>query len=118
MQRCVRKLPAALLLLAVLGAARPAICAEPTPQDRAAARALALEGYNALQRKDFATAEERFRRADKLVHAPTLVVDHARALTGLGRLVEAYERYALVVREGVSDNSPWPWKRALQDAED
>jgi len=115
--RCVRKLPTTLVLLALLGAARPAL-AEPSSADRATARTLALEGYNALQRKDFATAEERFRRADKLVHAPTLVVDHARALTGLGRLVEAYERYALVVREGVSDNSPWPWKRALQDAED
>ncbi len=104
------------MLLLCLSGSRGAH-AETSEGDRAAARALALEGYDALQRKDFATAEDRFRRADKLVHAPTLLVDHARALVGMGRFVEAYERYGLVLREGVADNSPWPWKRALKDAE-
>lgn len=85
--------------------------------DRATARSLAAEGYRALQEEDFETAEDRFRRADALVHAPTLVVDHARALVGLGRLVEAHERYELVLREGVASDAPWVWKRALDDAE-
>jgi hypothetical protein len=84
--------------------------------DRATARNLAAEGNAALKEEDFATAEDRFRRADALVHAPTLVVDHARSLIGLGRYVEAQERLELVIREGVSDNAPWVWKRALQDA--
>jgi hypothetical protein len=44
-------------------------------------------------------------------------VDHARALVGLGRLVEAHERYALVLREGVAANAPAAWVRARQDAE-
>jgi hypothetical protein len=91
--------------------------AEPSAADRATARALAREGFEALKAKDFATAEDRFRRADELVHAPTLVVDHARSLVGLGRLVEAHERYSLVLREGVSPNAAWPWKRAYADAQ-
>jgi hypothetical protein len=85
--------------------------------DRATARNLAAEGYTALKTQDFVTAEDRFRRADALVHAPTLVVDHARALIGLGRYVEAQERLELVAREGVKDNAPWVWKKAVQDAE-
>jgi hypothetical protein len=77
---------------------------------------LAAEGYTALKTSDYSTAEDRFRRADALVHAPTLVVDHARALIGLGRLVEAQERLELVLREGVSDNAPWVWKKSVEDA--
>jgi len=84
--------------------------------DRATARNLAAEGNAALNIGDFATAEDRFRRADALVHAPTLVVDHAKALIGLHRYVEAQERLELVIREGVADNAPWVWKKALQEA--
>ncbi len=91
--------------------------AEPAEADRATARALAAEGYRALKRQDYAVAEDRFRRADALVHAPTLVVDWARALTGLGQLVEAEEKYALVLREGVPGSAPRSWTRALADAQ-
>lgn len=84
--------------------------------DRATARNLAAEGYTALKTTDYSTAEDRFRRADALVHAPTLVVDHARALIGLGRFVEAQERLELVLREGVSDNAPWVWKKSIEDS--
>src|SRR5690606_19874127 len=115
----VRALLGAFLLTVacVLTLAVPATAAEPTAADRATARALAREGFDALKKDDFETAEDRFRRADQLVHAPTLVVDHARALVGLGRLVEAHERYSLVLREGVSPNAAWPWKRAYADAQ-
>jgi hypothetical protein len=90
--------------------------AEATEADRATARALALEGHAALQKKDYATATDRFARADALVHAPTLVVDWARALQGLGRFVEAHEKYELVLREGVPPDSPKSWVRALEEA--
>src|SRR5450432_550214 len=70
--------------------------AQESASDRATARSLAGEGYAALKSKDYETAEDRFRRADELVHAPTLVVDHARALVGLGRVGEAYEAYQSV----------------------
>ena len=84
--------------------------------DRATARALAEEGYNALRAQRFDVADDRFRRADALIHAPTLVVDDGRALMGLGHYVEAQERFELVLREGVADNAPAVWKAALQDA--
>lgn len=90
--------------------------AQPSEADRATARALALEGHAALQKQDYATAADRFGRADALVHAPTLVVDWARALQGLGRFVEAQEKYELVLREGVDGSSPKSWQRALEDA--
>jgi len=90
--------------------------ADGNEADRATARALALEGHDALQKKDYATAADRFGRADSLVHAPTLVVDWARALQGLGRFVEAHEKYELVLREGVGNSSPKSWLRALEDA--
>lgn len=84
--------------------------------DRATARNLAAEGSSALDAGDFATAEDRFHRADALVHAPTLVLDHAKALMGLHKYVEAQERLELVIREGVPDNAPRVWKKALKDA--
>lgn len=102
-------------LLCALSLAWPA-WAEPNEADRATARALALEGHNALTKKDYATAADRFGRADALVHAPTLVVDWARALQGLGRYVEAHEKYELVLREGVDASAPKSWVRALEDA--
>ena len=86
-----------LLIAVLLSSVSASVRAEPSQADREQARTLAAQGYDALQRKDYAVAEERFRRADKLVHAPTLLVDWARALIGLGRLVEAYERYELVL---------------------
>jgi len=104
-----------LLCVTMVLLARPAL-AEPTEADRATARALALEGHTALQHKDYAKAADRFGRADALVHAPTLVVDWARALQGLGRFVEAHEKYELVLREGVSATSPKSWTRALEEA--
>ncbi|HEX6273912.1 MAG TPA: hypothetical protein VFZ53_12780 [Polyangiaceae bacterium] len=106
----------AALGLSLLGFASVAH-AQPTEADRTTARELAREGYDALEQKNYAVAEDRFRRADALVHAPTIVVDHARALVGMGRLVEAYERYALVLREGVPSNAPASWKQAVADAE-
>ena len=90
--------------------------AEPSPADRATARSLAGEGYQALQTRDYATAADRFSRADALVHAPTLMIDWARSLVGLGKLVEAQERYEQIVREGVDAKSPKSWQRALEDA--
>jgi hypothetical protein len=91
--------------------------AEPSASDRATARSLAGEGYAALKVKDYQTAEDRFRRADELVHAPTLVVDHARALVGLGHFGEAYEAYDSVLKETVPDNAPAVWKGAVKHAQ-
>jgi hypothetical protein len=114
-----RRICSALLIGVVLGSlssTRPA-SAEESASDRATARALAGEGYSALKEKDYETAEDRFRRADELVHAPTLVVDHARALVGLGRIGEAYEAYESVVKETVPADAPPVWKAAAKNAQ-
>jgi len=102
--------------LFVLYALRAAPLQAQTDEQRSQARALAGQGFAALQQKDFAKAEELFRRADALVHAPTLVLDHSRALVGLGRLVEAHEGFAQVLREGVAPNAPWQWRNAVDAA--
>jgi hypothetical protein len=94
----------------------------PTPAraqsdaDRATARALGQEGEAALENKDYATAEDRFRRADKLIHAPTLEIGLARALVGTHKLVEAQETYNRIIREGVAPGAPAVFARALEDA--
>jgi len=111
----LRHFGAVVLLAAVL--APRTVLAQPNEADRASARSLAAEGYDALERKDYATAVDRFRHADSLVHAPTISVDLARALVGLGKLVEASERYQLVIREGVPKGSPASWRKALEDAQ-
>ncbi len=103
------------LLLSMLVSAQPAR-AEESASDRATARELAGEGYAALEKKDYVTAEDRFRRADELVHAPTLVLDHARALVGLGRFGEAYAAYDSVIRERLPQSAPAVWKRAAKEA--
>jgi hypothetical protein len=116
-RRCRTKIAPLVLMACFASAGVPRTAFAQGEADRATARSLAREGHEALQKKDYALAEDRFRRADALVHAPSLVVDHARALVGLGRLVEAHERYALVLREGVAAGAPASWVRARQDAE-
>ena len=90
--------------------------AEPSASERATGRSLAQEGYAALTVKDYAAAEDRFRRADELVHAPTLVLDRARALVGLGRFGEAYAAFQSVIAEEVPAKAPAVWKRAKKAA--
>jgi hypothetical protein len=94
----------------------PARAAEPTDADRATARALAEEGKIGLDRFDYGLAEDRFARADALVHAPTLMLGLARAQAGLGKLVEAHETYRRILREGIRPGSPPAFARALEDA--
>jgi hypothetical protein len=91
--------------------------AETSEADRATARALAEEGHKALVAKDYALAEDRFRRADALVRAPSLMVDHAKALVGLGRFAEAYENYDAARKEKLAPNAPAAFRRAVAEAE-
>jgi hypothetical protein len=109
-----RALPLLVALAAWLapGVAR----ALPSDADRATARALAREGNEAQKQGAFALAAERFARAEELVAAPTLLLGLARAQVGLGKLVEAYEIYQRILREGVEPGSPAPFARAVEDA--
>ncbi len=84
--------------------------------DRATARQLGQDGEDALGKKDWKRAEDDFRRADTLFHAPTLTLGLARALAGEGRYVEAQEAYNRIVREGVAPSAPDAFKKAVDDA--
>ncbi len=84
--------------------------------DRTTARALAQEGQAAFEAGNFERAADRFRRADALVHAPTLMLALARSQTKLGQLVQAHETYARIIREGVPSQASKVFRRAVEDA--
>jgi hypothetical protein len=96
------------------GVAHPALA--QSDADRATARSLGQDGEKALDAKDYKTAEDRFRRADSLVHAPTLMLGLARALAGEGKFVEAGETYNRILRDGVAPGAPPVFRRAVEDA--
>jgi len=77
---------------------------------------LGQQGADALAAKDYKTAEDDFRHADAVFHAPTLVLGLARALAAQGKLVAAQEAYMRILREGVAPGAPEAFKRALVDA--
>jgi hypothetical protein len=104
-----------LAVLTLLLAAAPAW--GQSEADRATARELAYEGQEAFDRGDFATAADRFARADSLVHAPTLTLALARAQLKLGKVVLAFENYNRILREGVPAGSPAVFQQAHDDAE-
>jgi len=108
----------ATLLIALAGAlVAPRALAQTSDSDRATARALAEEGNKALAAKDYALAEDRFRRADALIRAPSLMVDHAKALVGLGRFAEAYATYDVARKEKLAPGAPAAFRRAVTEAE-
>src|SRR5688572_13491394 len=89
---------------------------QPSAADRTTARRLGNEGVIALKNGEYDTAADRFERANDLVPAPSFLVLLARARAGQGRLVEAYEIYRTIIREGVQPDKPEAFKRALADA--
>nr|AYC79505.1 hypothetical protein [uncultured bacterium] len=84
--------------------------------DKATARMLGQEGQTALDAKDYKTAEDRFRRAESLYHAPTLALGLARALAANGKVVAAQETYNRIIREGVAPGAPAVFVKAVEDA--
>jgi hypothetical protein len=114
--RFAPKIVPATMVLLFATLALPGRARAQSDADRATARALGLEGQAALENKDYATAEDRFRRADRLIHAPTLEIGLARALAGQNKFVEAQETYNRIVREGVAPGAPAVFTKALEDA--
>ncbi|MBN1607156.1 MAG: hypothetical protein JW940_11025 [Polyangiaceae bacterium] len=83
---------------------------------RASARQLAREGIEEYQRGSYASAEDKLGRSYQVVRVPTVGLWHARALAKNGRLVEASERYAEVVRLPILVGDSQVQKRAQADA--
>src|SRR4051812_29141942 len=94
---------AALPLLLLASAARPAAAQEVDDATRAAARKLGYVGVQAYDAKDYATATDKLEKAFRLYQAPSLGLWSARALVKSGKLVEAQERYLKVTRLPVAD---------------
>lgn len=88
--------------------------AQSEAEDRATARALAQQGSDALEAKDYAKAEDAFRRADALFHAPTLVLGLARAQAAEGKFVEAWENYNRIILENVTSTPVFA--KTIEDA--
>jgi hypothetical protein len=106
-----------LAVLLFAGALAPSVAhAEVSDGDKATARQLAIDGYDALKKSDYAGAAERFKRADSLYHAPTITLGLARAQAGLGKLVAAQELYSRVVHEPLPPNASAGVTKAVEDA--
>jgi hypothetical protein len=105
----------AVLLFAVAFA--PSIArADVSDGDKATARQLTIDGYEALKKNDYAGAADRFKRADSLYHAPTITLGMARAQVGLGKLVTAQELYSRMVHEPLPPNASAGVTKAVEDA--
>jgi hypothetical protein len=83
---------------------------------RMAARELAVAGAEAFDRQDFATALDRFLRAESLYKAPSIAVMVARCLARVGRVVEAVDKYEETLRTPLDPSAPAAFQRAVADA--
>ncbi|MDB4993985.1 MAG: hypothetical protein JWM74_1417 [Myxococcaceae bacterium] len=113
MSRSARLLAVALPLSLVFFSS---IASAQSDADKATARTLGTEAQTALDAKDYKTAEDKFRRADSIYHAPTLLLGLARAQAALGRVVAAQESYSRVIREGAPAGGPAAFAKAVEDA--
>jgi hypothetical protein len=115
----MRALPRAVSVATclVLGATCASLAHAQSNEDRATARTLGQDGQKALDAKDYKTAEDDFRRADSLVHAPTLSLGLARALAAEGKYVDAQETYKRIIREGVAPGAPAVFQKAYEAAQ-
>jgi hypothetical protein len=103
--------PVIALLAAV---AAPSSAYAQSESDKATARQLGQQGQSALDAHEWKRAEDDFRRADALYHAPSLVLGLARAQVKEGKFVEAWENYNRIILENVT-TSP-VFVKALADA--
>jgi len=86
--------------------AETAGAAEPTPGDKETARSLGARGMRALDARDYAGAERACGGAYALVKAPTVEICWARALEGLGRLLEARDAFVDVTHFPAKPDEP------------
>ncbi|WP_159396823.1 hypothetical protein [Sorangium cellulosum] len=107
---------ALLLALSAVPAAAVAQPVQPTEQAKAAARALAGQGWGHFQAGRYEEALAAFRDAEALVHAPSLLYQAARSCERLGRLIEARSLYQRIVDEPLATSAPRAYQQAQADA--
>ncbi len=111
----IRKFAVLLLALAVVSYSAVAP-AQSTDADKTTARSLAEQGYDALEAKEYEKAADLFTRADKLFHAPTILLGLARAQVALHKYVEGLETYKRIINEKLPDNANQHLKNAVASA--
>ncbi|HYP86500.1 MAG TPA: hypothetical protein VEQ59_00065, partial [Polyangiaceae bacterium] len=102
--------------LALSSPARAGRAEESDAATRMAARELAVSGADAFDKHDYATALDRFQRAESLFRAPSIAVMVARCLARVGRVVEAVDKYEETRRMPLDPNAPEAFQRAVADA--
>jgi hypothetical protein len=85
-------------------------------EDKSQARDLGARAFEALDHKEWSVAEDLFRRADSLFHAPTLTLGLARAQAQQSKFVEAWESYHRIILEGAPPGSSPAFVKAVEDA--
>jgi hypothetical protein len=89
-----------------------------SPEEKAAARSLAMQGADALNGGRFADALDLVSRAEAIVHAPTHLLMIARAQVGTGKLVAAHETLLKLTHEDLAPSAPPAFKKAQADGRD
>lgn len=124
--RCSRVMKASRLRIATALAgllvqsttwAQPAPNAVDAPAERASARAMADQGFDAFDAAEWQLALDRFERAQALVHSPVHRLFIARSLANLGRLLESRETYVAITRERLAPDAPSAAREAQQAAD-
>jgi hypothetical protein len=105
-----------------IGLALPTIAHAQSDEDKSIARAMGQEGQAALDKKDFKTAEDRFKRAIRIFDEakapvpPTLLLGFARGAAGNGHVIAAQEAYNRIIRTGTPPGAPQVFVDAVNDA--
>jgi hypothetical protein len=81
-----------------------------------AARELALSGAEAFDKQDFATALDRFQRAESLYKVPSISIMVARCFARTGRVVEAVDKFEATLRVPLDAAAPDAFQRAVAEA--
>lgn len=87
-----------------------------TDQERAGARSLATQAFDAYEKGEYERAIDLLERAESLVHAPAHWLYIGRSQEKLGRLVLAQEAYLKARREPLDEGSPAGFREAVSAA--
>ncbi len=114
--RCAVRTALSALALGLCLCSQIARADEPDAGTRMAARELAVAGAEAFDKRDFATALDRFQRAESLYKVPSIAVMVARCLASTGHVVEAVDKYEETLRMPLDSAAPEAFQRAVADA--
>jgi len=101
--------PGRLLAWVLLCATWAPAAVAQTEEQRKTARDLMDQGDERVEQRDYAAALALFRAAHDIMHVPTTGIEVARALVGLGKLVEGREAALEVLHLPQAPDEPKPF---------